>query len=203
MGYGSLASLRTRAVSESGRCMMSRSILVIDDDPDVLRVAQLALSLRFERIDDLNCIDNIEQQVAKTRYDAILLDMNFAACRKDGSQGMDALSKVLATDPDVSVILMTAFGSVNLAVEALKRGAVDFILKPWATDKFMVAVAVAVELTRKRREAAKCVDIESLEKNAIEVACARAKGNLSAAAAALGLSRPALYRRLSKYKLLS
>jgi DNA-binding NtrC family response regulator len=181
---------------------MRGSILVVDDDIDVLRAARLALSLRYETIHDLNGIGTIEQQVARTNYDAILLDMNFAAQRKDGSQGMDALSKILATDPDVSVILMTAFGSVNVAVEALKRGAVDFILKPWANDKFMASVAAAVESTRKKREAARGLDIESLEKTAIEAALARAKGNLSAAAIALGLSRPALYRRLSKYGLL-
>ena len=181
---------------------MEGSILVVDDDIDVLRAARLALSLRYTTIDDLNGIDAIEQQVARTNYDAILLDMNFAAQRKDGSQGMDALSKILATDPDVSVILMTAFGSVNVAVEALKRGAVDFILKPWANDKFMASVAAAVDSTRKEREAARGLDIESLEKNAIEAALARAKGNLTVAAAALGLSRPALYRRLSKYGLL-
>jgi two-component system, response regulator RegA len=182
--------------------MMRGSILVVDDDTDVLRAARLALSLRYETIDDLNGIDTIEQHVAGTNYDAVLLDMNFAAQRKDGSQGMNALSKILATDPDVSVILMTAFGSVNVAVEALKRGAVDFILKPWANDKFMASVAAAVDSTRKNREAARGLDIESLEKNAIEAALARAKGNLSAAATALGLSRPALYRRLSKYGLL-
>jgi DNA-binding NtrC family response regulator len=181
---------------------MEGSVLVVDDDVDVLRAARLALSLRYTRIDELTGIDTLEQQVAATNYDAILLDMNFAAKRKDGSQGMDALSKIRASDPDVSVILMTAFGSVNVAVEALKRGAVDFILKPWASDKFMASVAAAVESTRKKREAARGLDIESLEKKAIEAALARAKGNLSAAAAVLGLSRPALYRRLSKYRLL-
>ena len=202
MGWGILTDLRKGAVSGNGRYRMSSSILVVDDDIDVLRAARLALSLRYERIDDLNGVDAIEQRVSGTNYDAILLDMNFAAQRKDGSQGMDALSKILATDPDVGVILMTAFGSVNVAVEALKRGAVDFILKPWANDRFMASVAAAVESTRKKREAARGLDIESLEKNAIEAALARAKGNLSVAAAALGLSRPALYRRLSKYGLM-
>lgn len=181
---------------------MNSSILVVDDDADVLRAARLALSLRHEKIDALSGIDAIEQQVAATNYDAILLDMNFTAQRKDGSHGMDALSKILATDPDVSVVLMTAFGSVNVAVEALKRGAVDFILKPWGNDRFLAAVAAAVDATRKKREAARGLDIESIEKNAIEAALVRAKGNLSVAASALGLSRPALYRRLSKYGLL-
>lgn len=177
-------------------------MLVVDDDADVLRAARLALSLRYETIDELNGIDIIEQQVSGTNYDAILLDMNFAAQRRDGSQGMDALAKILSIDPDVSVILMTAFGSVNVAVEALKRGAVDFVLKPWANDKFMSSVAAAVESTRRKRETAGGLDIGSLERKAIEAALARAKGNLSVAAAALGISRPALYRRLSKYGLL-
>jgi DNA-binding NtrC family response regulator len=181
---------------------MSGAILVVDDDADVLRTARLALSLRYRTIDELSGIDALEQKVAVTNYDAILLDMNFAAQRRDGSQGMDALTRVLASDPDVSVILMTAFGSVNVAVEALKRGAVDFILKPWANDKFMGSVAAAVEATRRKREEARGLDIESLEKKAIETALARAKGNLSVAATTLGLSRPALYRRLSKYGLL-
>ncbi|MDF3021552.1 MAG: two component, sigma54 specific, transcriptional regulator, Fis family [Steroidobacteraceae bacterium] len=181
---------------------MSGALLVVDDDVDVVRAARLALSLRHEKIDALNDIGTIELQVAATNYDAILLDMNFAAQRRDGSQGMDALSRILATDPDVSVILMTAFGSVNVAVEALKRGAVDFILKPWANDKLEASVAAAVDSTRRRRAAAGNLDIETLEKKAIEAALARAKGNLSVAATSLGLSRPALYRRLSKYGLL-
>jgi DNA-binding NtrC family response regulator len=181
---------------------MSAAILVVDDDADVLRAARLALSLRHEKIDVLGGVDTLEQQVAGANYDAVLLDMNFAARRNDGRQGIDALARILATDPDVSVILMTAFGSVNLAVEALKRGASDFILKPWANDRLIESVAAAVEATRRKREAARGLDIESLEKNAIEAAVARAKGNLSVAAAALGLSRPALYRRLAKYGLL-
>jgi transcriptional regulator of acetoin/glycerol metabolism len=78
---------------------------------------------------------------------------------------------------------------------------VDFILKPWANEKLVAAVLTAAECTRKARAAAQDLGIESLEKRTIQEALLRSKGNLSLAATALGLSRPALYRRLSKYGL--
>jgi DNA-binding NtrC family response regulator len=95
---------------------------------------------------------------------------------------------------------MTAYGGVSLAVEALKRGAVDFVLKPWRNDRLVEIVLSAVKKTGERREAEN-VDLETLEKSAIERALHRHDGNISLAAAALGLSRAALYRRLSKHGL--
>src|SRR4051812_31098147 len=104
--------------------MNDAAILVVDDDADVLKAARIALSMRFDAIDVADSIEAIEQKIDAGHYDAVLLDMNYAAQRRDGSAGMDALARVLATDADVSVILMTAYGSVGVAVEALKRGAV-------------------------------------------------------------------------------
>jgi two-component system response regulator RegA len=89
---------------------------------------------------------------------------------------------------------------VALAVEALKRGAVDFILKPWANDKLIAAVAAAATITWMRRRA-ETPALDTLECNAIERTLARHGGNISLAAASLGLSRPALYRRMVKYGL--
>jgi DNA-binding NtrC family response regulator len=155
--------------------------------------------LRFETIDVMRTVDGIEQRVIDGQYGAILLDMNFAARTSDGSAGLDALSRILSVDPGVCVILMTAYGSVGVAVEALKRGAVDFILKPWANDKLIASVTAAVEATKAKREALAQSSIESLEKRAIQETLLRCKGNVSLAANALGLSRQALYRRLLKY----
>jgi DNA-binding NtrC family response regulator len=95
---------------------------------------------------------------------------------------------------------MTAFGGVMLAVEALKQGAVDFVLKPWRNEKLLESVAAAVQLTRARRNA-ETLDLEALERAAIERALTRHQGNISLAASTLGLSRAALYRRLSKHGL--
>jgi DNA-binding NtrC family response regulator len=95
---------------------------------------------------------------------------------------------------------MTAYGGVQLAVTALKRGAADFVLKPWYNEKLVAVVKAAAEATRRRR-AAELRTLDALEKDAIERALARAGGNISVAASALGISRPALYRRLSKHGL--
>jgi DNA-binding NtrC family response regulator len=89
---------------------------------------------------------------------------------------------------------------VTLAVESLKQGAVDFVLKPWHNEKLVAAVTAAVAITRNRRSA-ETLQLDALERNAIERALARHEGNISSAAAALGLSRAALYRRMAKHGL--
>jgi DNA-binding NtrC family response regulator len=126
--------------------------------------------------------------------------MNFVAGQRDGGAGLDALSRIQAFDPCLAVILMTAYGGVALAVEALKRGAVDFILKPWANDKLIAAVAAAATITSMRRRA-ETPALDTLERNAIERTLVHHGGNISLAADSLGLSRPALYRRMVKHGL--
>jgi DNA-binding NtrC family response regulator len=85
-------------------------------------------------------------------------------------------------------------------VEALKRGAADFILKPWRNDKLIAAVSAAANITRSRREK-ETQHLDAVERSAIERALARHEGNISLAASELGLSRPALYRRMAKHGL--
>jgi two-component system, response regulator RegA len=99
------------------------------------------------------------------------------------------------------VVLMTTFGGVSLAVEALKRGAADFVLKPWRNEKLVAAVRAAAELTRSKRLADESFDLEAAERTAIRRALAHHDGNVSRAAASLGLTRPALYRRMAKHGL--
>ena len=139
--------------------------------------------------------------LAAKQIDAILLDMNFAPGEHSGGAGLDMLGRIQAADPSVSVVLMTVYGGVSLAVEALKRGAADFVLKPWRNEKLIEAMAAATALTRARRAARDSMNLDVLERHAIERALARYEGNISQAAAALGLTRPALYRRMSKHGL--
>ena len=94
---------------------------------------------------------------------------------------------------------MTTFGGVSLAVEALKRGAMDFVLKPWRNEALAAAMTAAVAATRARR--ADDLNLDEMERRAIEQALQRHKGNVSQAAAALGLTRPALYRRMARHGL--
>ena len=174
------------------------AVLIVEDDADVLRAARIALTSYVEKVDTAASAADLETRLDLTTFDVVLLDMNFVAGERDGKAGLNALERVQCLDPSLAVVLMTAYGAVSLAVEALKQGAADFILKPWRNEKLIAAVIAAAELTSSRR-ANQTLDLDTLERKAIEQALARYAGNISLAAAALGVSRPALYRRMSKY----
>lgn len=175
------------------------ALLIIEDDADVQRAARVTLAGEFQRIDVLHePSDDLEARLTIGGYDVVLLDMNFAGGERSGAAGLDALSRIHACDSTLAVVLMTAYGGVQLAVAALKRGATDFVLKPWHNDKLVATIAAARGTTQARRET-EAQTLDQLERGAIERALARADGNISTAAAALGLSRPALYRRMSKH----
>lgn len=177
------------------------AILIVEDDPDVQRAARIALTGEFARIDVLPRPDGaLETALTGTSYDAVLLDMNFVAGERAGNAGLDALARINACDATLAVVLMTAYGGVQLAVTALKRGATDFVLKPWDNAKLVAAATSAVAITRERRQA-EAQTLDQLERGAIERALARAGGNISTAATALGLSRAALYRRIERHGL--
>lgn len=177
------------------------ALLVIEDDADVQRAARIALAGQFVRIEVLATPgDDLETRLATTHFDAALLDMNFVTGERSGAAGLDALTRIHACDSTLAVVLMTAYGGVQLAVSALKRGATDFVLKPWHNEKLIATMEAATNITRARREA-EAQTLDQLERGAIERALSKAEGNISLAAAALGLSRPALYRRMSKHGL--
>lgn len=176
------------------------ALLIIEDDADVQRAARIALTGRFTRIDALSApTTELESQLTNA-YDVVLLDMNFIAGDRSGATGLDALARIHACDRTLAVVLMTAYGGVQLAVAALKRGATDFVLKPWYNEKLIEIVAAAARTTQSRREI-EAQTLDQLERGAIERALVKADGNISIAANALGLSRPALYRRMSKHGL--
>jgi len=176
------------------------AVLVVEDDADVQRSARIALSSYVERVELLGSTDKLDDALAQSPFDVVLLDMNFVVGERSGAAGLNALTRVQAFDPTLAVVLMTAYGGVALAVEALKKGAVDFVLKPWRNDKLVAAVTTAARITQTRREADN-QPLDALERAAIERALARHENNISSAASALGLSRAALYRRMSKYGL--
>ena len=176
------------------------AVLVVEDDADVRRSARIALSSFVDRVELLASADTLEEMLAASSYEVVLLDMNFVAGERSGGAGLNALARGQAFDPTLAVVLMTAYGGVLLAVEALKKGAVDFVLKPWRNDKLVAAVTAATRITQTRREADN-LPLDALERAAIERVLTRHEGNISTAAAALGLSRAALYRRMSKYGL--
>jgi len=178
---------------------MPSAFLLVDDDPDVLKAAAAALVGVADRVDTAASLDGL---VARAHlYDAILLDMNFALGARDGAAGLDTLDRLRQADPALAVVLMTTFGGVALAVQALKRGAADFVLKPWRNEALVEAMRTAAAQTAERRASGAALNLDDLERKAIERALAIHDGNVSHAAAALGLTRPALYRRMERYGL--
>ncbi|MFL5296141.1 MAG: response regulator [Phenylobacterium sp.] len=176
----------------------AKLILVADDDPDVLKAAAATLARPGVVVETLASPESLPARAAAA--DALLLDMNFAVGARSGAEGFDVLAAVQAADPALSVVLMTTYGGVTLAVEALKRGAVDFVLKPWRNEALNNAIEAAATLTAERRAGA-ALNLDELERRAIQRALQVHGGNVSRAAAALGLTRPALYRRMERHGL--
>lgn len=129
------------------------NILIVDDDEDILNACRLLLKKRFGNIVTSTEPRNIPALMAEDSFDAILLDMNFRAGDNSGEQGLRWLQRILDIDPNAVVILITAFSSVDAAVEAMKLGAHDFIEKPWNNEKLVSTLMAAIRLRRSRNEA--------------------------------------------------
>jgi DNA-binding NtrC family response regulator len=176
------------------------AVLVVDDDPDVLHAARFALTDATTQVETVSSVQGLEEMLLTASLDAVLLDMNFGPGRNTGAEGLDALHRIQRIDPTLAVVMMTAYAGVALAVESLKSGAVDFVMKPWRNEALVACVSAARALTLRRREAER-LELDEVERQTIKRALLRHEGNISLAAASLGLSRAALYRRKAKYEL--
>lgn len=123
-------------------------ILIIDDQEDILFAAKMLLKKHFETIFTLNNPKNIVRLLAENKIDVVLLDMNYRIGFEDGREGLYLLKEIKTLSPKTIVILMTAFGKVETAVEGLKSGAFDYVLKPWDNDKLISVVKQAVDESR-------------------------------------------------------
>lgn len=185
------------------------SILLLDDDPDVGLAAQLLLQRRVAPVTCLRRPAELTAALDRLQPDLLLLDLNFGPGRTDGAQGLRLLAEVQARARPPTVVVMTAYADIELAIQALKRGAFDFITKPWDNVRLIATCHEALQHSDSasgEEEAAPRPDepIRSLaaqERAAVLAAVTEAQGNLSAAARTLGLSRAALYRRLDKHGL--
>ena len=127
-------------------------ILIIDDNEDVLLSAKLLLKPFADVIHTEKDPSVIHDLLQKETYDVIFLDMNFTLDMTSGQEGFYWLTEIQKIDPLAVVILITAFGDVEMAVKALKNGAVDFVLKPWQNEKFIATFTSALELRKSRLE---------------------------------------------------
>ncbi|MFL6738238.1 MAG: sigma-54-dependent transcriptional regulator [Sphingomicrobium sp.] len=127
--------------------------VVVDDDPDIALAARLALRHLFKEIATLPSPKELPDFVRTQSPDAILLDLNFERAATDGSEGLDYLGKIMTADPEAAVVIITAHGAVSVAVEAIKRGASDFVAKPWSNERLAATVRSAASLRRTKLEA--------------------------------------------------
>jgi two-component system, NtrC family, response regulator HydG len=133
-------------------------ILVIDDQEDILLAARLLLKRHFASVETLRDPSSLCERVRAGRCDVVLLDMNFAVGADRGAEGLALLEEVLAIDPLAVVVLITAHADVALAVEAMKKGAADFITKPWENERLLATLLAAWNLRRSRTEASELRD---------------------------------------------
>jgi DNA-binding NtrC family response regulator len=128
------------------------NILIVDDNEDLLLAARLFLKQHFSLVHTENDPEKIPVLLQNESYDVILLDMNFTMDSTSGVEGFMWLDRVLQLDPSAVVILITAFGDVEMAVRAVKAGAIDFVLKPWQNEKLLATISSALNLRYSRLE---------------------------------------------------
>lgn len=133
-------NLKSPVTQEGGK------ILMIDDDEDVLLAAKMLLKKQNHHVIIEKNPNKIPFLLNNDTYDVILLDMNFSKDITSGKEGFYWLGQILEKDPNAVVILITAFGDVEMAVKALKQGATDFILKPWQNEKLVATISTAIRL---------------------------------------------------------
>ncbi|WP_267406161.1 MULTISPECIES: sigma-54 dependent transcriptional regulator [unclassified Chryseobacterium] len=127
-------------------------ILIVDDDEDILFSARVWLKKFFSQVSCLSQPTKILKFLTENQIDAVVLDMNFRKGFENGQDGLYWMNEIKTLEPQLPIILMTAYGEVELAVEALKNGASDFILKPWNNEKLYASVNLAVDISRKNKK---------------------------------------------------
>lgn len=133
-------------------------ILIVDDEEDILTAGRIFLKQHFNYVRTEPIPSKIPQHLEIDTFDVILLDMNYTAGATNSKEGFDWLARILEIDPAAVVIMITAYGDVELAVRALKEGATDFVLKPWQNEKLLATLHAASRLRKSTLEVKKLVD---------------------------------------------
>lgn len=132
--------------------MINGKILIVDDTKSVLSALEILLQFEYKEVKSISNPNQISSFPGLSEFDVVLLDMNFSAGVNTGNEGLYWLKEIKKRVPLISVVMMTAYGAIDLAVQALKEGAIDFILKPWNNDKLLATVKSAFELRRSQKE---------------------------------------------------
>ncbi len=133
--------------------MHNASILIADDNPGVLSAGKLFLKRHFTDVETTRDPEEIPGLLQARRFDVVMLDMNFARTKHTGEEGLFWLEKIREIDPSMVVVMVTAYGDVQLAVQAIRLGAADFVLKPWDNEKLLATLLAALRLKSSQDEA--------------------------------------------------
>lgn len=128
------------------------NILVVDDNKSILSALEILLRPEFGEVTLLTNPNLIPGELHKTDYNLVILDMNFSAGVNTGNEGIYWLERIKELHPDISVVMITAYGDINTAVRALKSGAADFVLKPWDNEKLLATLKLALKLNQSKEE---------------------------------------------------
>lgn len=134
------------------------NILIVDDDVSILRTLRLLLRDDFDLVQTLSDPRFIPTEIKKHRFHTILLDMNFSIGKQSGTEGFFWMKEIFKIDPSLAVIMITAYGEINLAVEAIKQGATDFVVKPWENAKLIATIRTGVRLCQSKRDISRLED---------------------------------------------
>lgn len=125
------------------------SVLVIDDDPDVLIAVRLLLKTEVKKVVTEKNPENLPSLLRENNFDLVLLDMNFKSSINTGNEGIYWLKRIREINKEVAVIMITAYGDIDLAVRSLKEGASDFIVKPWHNERLISNIEDIVKKNKK------------------------------------------------------
>lgn len=202
--------------------MLDAKIILVDDNEAVLKTLKMILAREFKTVVGVSVPTLLPALLRENDVDIVLLDMNFATGRQDGSEGLFWLERIVDRPDPPQVVLITGFGDIELAVSALKRGAADFVVKPWDNE---MLVATLQEAFRRRQEerallmtdsssfgaddshiektasVSPPVTLEEMEKQFISEVLREKNGNLTLCAKQLNISRQTLYNKMRKYGL--
>ncbi len=129
--------------------LRNATILIIDDDTDVLTAVRLLLKTEVKEVVTEKNPENLRWLLSKQTFDLILLDMNFTSSINTGNEGLFWLKKIREFGSDASVIMITAYGDIDLAVRSLKEGAADFVVKPWHNEKLIETIKATLKSKRQ------------------------------------------------------
>jgi DNA-binding NtrC family response regulator len=133
--------------------MIKGTLLIVDDNRAILRSLEQVMKSEFEKVISLTDPNRILDTLRNNDVDIVMLDMNFKSGIHNGNEGLFWMREIFGYDHDICIVIVTASGDIELAVKAIKEGAVDFILKPWDNSKLLATVNVAWQLRLSRLEA--------------------------------------------------